>query len=226
VRARLLRSQSRGPVAHLVERRHGMAKVVGSIPIGSTAARRRAPALRGNRFDPGREKSRPEPSSSNRQPPGPTISSANRTPGWFSIGGLMSAVGERWLHRVAGDHKQRRLRARLRAPAQWRRAEHQAYVYPSAQACRLYLPIGYRARCDQLERGADVKPLRRRHFVAGPRARLLRPRVRLSHVRFAFLGTCEVPWFPVPQRRVSRARRSRGRAKISVPRRAALPGWM
>jgi hypothetical protein len=61
VRARLLRSQSRGPVAHLVERRHGMAKVVGSIPIGSTAARRRAPALRGNRFDPGREKSRPEP---------------------------------------------------------------------------------------------------------------------------------------------------------------------
>jgi hypothetical protein len=27
-----------GPVAHLVERRHGMAEVVGSIPIGSTEA--------------------------------------------------------------------------------------------------------------------------------------------------------------------------------------------
>lgn len=36
--SRLLASIVHGPVAQLVERRHGMAKVVGSIPIGSTPA--------------------------------------------------------------------------------------------------------------------------------------------------------------------------------------------
>ena len=32
----LLASKTPGPVAHLVECRHGMAEVTGSIPVGST----------------------------------------------------------------------------------------------------------------------------------------------------------------------------------------------
>ena len=34
---RTLRMLPLGPVAHLVERRHGMAEATGSIPVGSTS---------------------------------------------------------------------------------------------------------------------------------------------------------------------------------------------